>query len=617
MNKMLRFINVLTVIFLLSAWDKSYSQVTLVQEDFEDADYTGYSLTSTNSPGGFLFGDFDGGLNNDYIRRGGAGVMNLDLTPTGFGGSNFVGIEDADGYEGTVYLTLDAVNISSYSNLEVSIKVGATSSLATRYEDIDNLKIEYELDNSGSWVLIGQFIGTVGGSALQHDTNLDGTGDVAINNVMNNYTYNLDAIAGSSVTGSSLKVRVSIYSGVQEEMVFDDIQLAGTASVNTITTGTITGSPFCPGASVNVPFTSTGTFTAGNVYTAQLSDASGSFTSPTNIGTLTSMANSGTVSATIPGGSSAGTGYRIHVLSSNPSTTGTDNGSDLTINSLSVITSATSDVNNVCPGAAVELTANGVTTGSGATLTWFTGTGGTGTDLGTDNPLTVDPAVTTTYYARLAGTCNTVEESVTVTVDKTESAITSATSDVNNVCPGAAVELTANGVTTGSGATLTWFTGTGGTGTDLGTDNPLTVNPAVTTTYYARLAGTCNTVEESVTVTVDKTESAITSATSDVNNVCPGVAVELTANGVTTGSGATLAWFTGTGGTGTDLGTDNPLTVNPAVTTTYYARLAGTCNTVEESVSVQVADVPDTGAEYEQSITICQNSSAFNLTDSL
>lgn len=99
----------------------------------------------------------------------------------------------------------------------------------------------------------------------------------------------------------------------------------------TITTGTITGSPFCAGTGVTVPFTSTGTYTS-NTYTAQLSNSSGSFASPTAIGTLVSNANSGNISATIPGGATTGTGYRIRVVSSSPAVTGTDNGVNLTIN---------------------------------------------------------------------------------------------------------------------------------------------------------------------------------------------------------------------------------------------------------------------------------------------
>jgi hypothetical protein len=96
-------------------------------------------------------------------------------------------------------------------------------------------------------------------------------------------------------------------------------------------TTSVMGSTFCPGGPVSVPYTTTGTYTAGNVFTAQLSNASGSFSSPTSIGNLTSV-TSGTISATIPGSTAAGSGYRIRVVSSTPVITGTNN-SNLSVES--------------------------------------------------------------------------------------------------------------------------------------------------------------------------------------------------------------------------------------------------------------------------------------------
>lgn len=110
-----------------------------------------------------------------------------------------------------------------------------------------------------------------------------------------------------------------------------------TADNLTLTTGTITGSPFefsasAPDASVMVPYTigGTGTFNAGNIFTAQLSDANGSFASPINIGSIAST-SSGTISATIPASTPAGTGYRIRVVASSPAIPGSDNGTDLVV----------------------------------------------------------------------------------------------------------------------------------------------------------------------------------------------------------------------------------------------------------------------------------------------
>ena len=97
-----------------------------------------------------------------------------------------------------------------------------------------------------------------------------------------------------------------------------------------ISTSALAVASLCAGGTVSVPFTATGSFVAGNIFTAQLSDATGSFAAPLAIGTLSGTA-SGTVTATIPAIAAGGTGYRIRVISSNPAVTGTDNGSNLQI----------------------------------------------------------------------------------------------------------------------------------------------------------------------------------------------------------------------------------------------------------------------------------------------
>ncbi len=252
--------------------------------------------------------------------------------------------------------------------------------------------------------------------------------------------------------------------------------------------------------------------------------------------------------------------------------------------------------NSVCGANTTSLTVTAGSLNEAYEWVWYDGDPtGAGVEIGTGSPLVVAPGATKTYYARGESTCLTPGTAANVGVTHTavccvNSSIGSATASTNNVCPSTAVNVTANSVVVGTGATLTWYTGTGGTGSNLGTSNPLAVSPATTTTYFARLAGTCNTVEQSITVTVDKTASSIASATLSANNVCPSTAVNVTANSVVSGSGATLTWFTGAGGTGSNLGGGNPLAVSPATTTTYFARLAGTCNTVEQSVTLTVGD---------------------------
>lgn len=127
---------------------------------------------------------------------------------------------------------------------------------------------------------------------------------------------------------------------------------------NTITTSTVAPFNYCKGAAVSVPFTIVGTFNGDNVFTAQLSDNTGSFTSPTTIGTLTAT-TAGTIDATIPVTVSQGSGYRIRVIGNSPATTGTDNGTNLAVNPLPTVYSITGNSSYCSGGAGVIIGLSG------------------------------------------------------------------------------------------------------------------------------------------------------------------------------------------------------------------------------------------------------------------
>jgi len=93
-----------------------------------------------------------------------------------------------------------------------------------------------------------------------------------------------------------------------------------------LSTTSVTGTPFLISPKANaqgtVSFTSNIIFNAGNVFTAELSDASGSFANPTSIGSLNGI-NISPISVTIPNNIAGGTGYKMRVVSSDPAATGT------------------------------------------------------------------------------------------------------------------------------------------------------------------------------------------------------------------------------------------------------------------------------------------------------
>ncbi len=103
-----------------------------------------------------------------------------------------------------------------------------------------------------------------------------------------------------------------------DDLFVDDILLVYNP---TLTMGQLASSSFSPGDAITISFTLTGTMSpdnlnkAANQVIAQLSDANGNFTPPTELGRVTTN-NSGSIAAQIPNVPS-GSGYRIRLVSTN------------------------------------------------------------------------------------------------------------------------------------------------------------------------------------------------------------------------------------------------------------------------------------------------------------
>ncbi len=80
-----------------------------------------------------------------------------------------------------------------------------------------------------------------------------------------------------------------------------------------------TDSLLCAGDTIQVPFTANPTnfFNTTNVFTLQLSNSSGSFASPVNIGTLTG-GTAGTITGIIPANTASGAGYKLRIIATSP-----------------------------------------------------------------------------------------------------------------------------------------------------------------------------------------------------------------------------------------------------------------------------------------------------------
>lgn len=73
----------------------------------------------------------------------------------------------------------------------------------------------------------------------------------------------------------------------------------------------------CPDDTFHLGYVVTETFGTGNVFTAQMSDANGNFTTPVTLGSVTSGIG-GTIVCTVPPSVTPGGGYKVRVVSTNP-----------------------------------------------------------------------------------------------------------------------------------------------------------------------------------------------------------------------------------------------------------------------------------------------------------
>jgi len=367
-----------------------------------------------------------------------------------------------------------------------------------------------------------------------------------------------------------------------------------------ITNVTVNGSPFCAGQSVTVSYTvsNTGTqFSTNNVFTAQLSDSLGNFSSPVAIGSVTSR-RSGNINAVIPPGTLEGKHYRIRITSTNPALISNPNGSDLVILAPpSPPLTVTAIPDALCAGSSSSLNAISV----GNTIRWYTvATGGTilGTSASGAN-FTVTPAATTTYYAEslnAAGCPGSPRTSVTVNVTPLP-AITSTTP--GRVCGSGHVTLGA----AASAGTINWYSAATG-GPVLGNGSSF-ITPVITstTTYYVdATANGCTTgTRSAVTATVSSVPAAPVAA-----NITQPTCAQPTGSVVLSGLPASGNWtLTRTPGgiVTTGSGTTSTISGLSPGTYTWTVTNADACTSLPSSNIVinEVAGMP--GAPVPGSVT--------------
>lgn len=274
--------------------------------------------------------------------------------------------------------------------------------------------------------------------------------------------------------------------------------IADTFHVNviipTIDATLTTLNPLCAGSAFALPFATTGFFRAGNIFTAQLSDASGSFASPVNIGSVAATSSS-SINVVIPPATPDGNGYRIRIVASTPGLTGLGEVNPFTVVSAAPATLISDDDADdvICAGDAVSFTASGA-----STYQFFVN----GVPQGPASAVSTfnTAALTNGQQVTVTGinACGSTPSSpVTFTVNPLPVAVLSSSDVDNTICQGTSVTFTAAG-----GDTYEFFVNNISQGT-----------PAATTTFASsslvngdvvKVAATnsCGTDPESIAVTV-------------------------------------------------------------------------------------------------------------------
>jgi hypothetical protein len=256
----------------------------------------------------------------------------------------------------------------------------------------------------------------------------------------------------------------------------------------------------------------------------------------------------------------------------------------VTVNGSVSAASAAATPPAICLGSSTSLGITGGSLQSGANWHWYSGTCGAAA-AGNGSTIIVSPTVTTTYYVRAEGTCNTTTcVTATVTVSTFSTAANLAYVITSPICPGSTTALSLTGGSLGTGTSWYWYRNSCG-GIAEGTGSTITVAPTITTTYYVRAEGGCNTTTcVSAIVDVSALSTSVTTASASPLSICPGSSTTLSLLGGSLGTGAN--WYVYSGSCGGNL-VSPP--VSPTVTTTYYIRAEGTCNTTTcASVTVTV-----------------------------
>ena len=321
-----------------------------------------------------------------------------------------------------------------------------------------------------------------------------------------------------------------------------DAFLVKIADTPTLRIDTVFGTVFCAGAQVHLTWTAYLINNPANI-SAQLSDAGGSFASPT---TLTPI-GTGLTLFQIPFSIPAGTHYRIRLVCSSPVVVSPDNGADLTIITIPAQPGPITGNTSVCIGSgqlySIAPVPDAVTYNWSLPATWS----GSST---TNSILTTVGSSGGIISVTASNACGTSAPATLNVAAGTNVLITPTVSLPSHsvLCSGARSVLTASATNAGSHPVYQWKKN----GVNAGIDSVIYADPSlatgdiitVTLTSNAPCAAAGSVTSNADTVTViPSTIPGININTHPPIILCAGTPITFVTNNVGAGSAPTYQWY--------------------------------------------------------------------------
>src|SRR5213078_4246213 len=138
-----------------------------------------------------------------------------------------------------------------------------------------------------------------------------------------------------------------------------------------------------------------------------------------------------------------------------------------------------------------------------------------------------------------------------------------------------------------------WYSGaSGNTSTPVngGSSATVLVSPLASTSYWVRVTGQCAPSADSSSASVTVSPASCPAVIPGTPHTTAGSGGVQLSIGATGGSSFTFKWFEGAAsGSGTPIGTGNPLVVNPARSSSYWCRITNQCGNSADSAVVNVS----------------------------